>query len=927
MDAALHELLRDTSTDTVEQGSYTLFSHFGPRQTWSLKNTKLSEFWQGYCGIAQEEEGPVVMSISERMQSNAPIVLHGKLRFHHTDDQDEPGNYYDQQFLLSFVRCCQVAMEELLTLSESRVELLCCVLESERAMEEADTVVTSFRVQFPYCRPELNVQMRLLRPRIIQLLRTTNVMSMLQEQPIGDWESIIDPTIPVEHLPMYRSVTEPNQARLDLNYIWPVVTDEHIKMCNLESLDVAEVFRTTNNHQHVQQGLVRASIFAAEVDYHHWLPMFLSGFYWIGVTTEKVRADIPTVTNTKGTGFTFGAPRTTTGTATNPHLLAEESDLQMAERLLPMLNNTRVSQENYWLDVGRALWNSDRGGDQGLRLWIRFTERTADRGAEDCRLLYYTFQDTQLTIKTLGWYAREDSPEAYRNWHRQWCQAAMEKAASCLHSDVAEALYRVYWLDFTCASISANLWFRFHEHRHIRIDRGVDLSTEISRDFLRRFEVFRLSILQHAGETQDTELKEKYEAMNKKLSALIAKLKTVSYKSNIMTEAREKFYHSRFLELMDRNRNLLGMYNCVLEACGDRIYDRPGKPEDYLSMCTGIPYRKEFTWATPSVVTLMRWLHQVFVDEALFNHVMKDFASFLIGGNAEKIFRIWSGDGDNSKSMIVKLFEAAFGSYVAKIPVELVLAKRQTSSGPQPELAQTKSTHAAIMEEPDDDEPMRKGMIKRFTGGDSFFARFLMENGGKMDATFKLILMCNKIPKIPNGDRAIRNRLRVIPFFSKWVKTGAPATEAEQMATKTFKQDPFFDRKIPELAQAFIWVLVQYFPRYMAEGLAEEPEIIQAETRKYWDENDCYQMFANECLQPAVLADGETRDENATLTASEIYAAYKPWFKDNFPGIAVTNSTVAKEEFLRVLGPQRSRRWYGVRLRSEDGMGFAQIQI
>jgi phage/plasmid-associated DNA primase len=415
--------------------------------------------------------------------------------------------------------------------------------------------------------------------------------------------------------------------------------------------------------------------------------------------------------------------------------------------------------------------------------------------------------------------------------------------------------------------------------------------------------------------------------MIKKITTLIAKLKTYSFKTNVMHEAMELFHDDRFEHIVNTNPELLGMLDCVIEVCGNRAYARPGKPEDYVSLCTGLPYLKDLTWESDIVVRLMRWMRQVFVDESLRDYFLKMSASCLKGRNSDKIFPIWTGEGNNSKSMIVKLFEACFGTYCIKFPTSVITGKRTQSSAPMPEMARAKSTRIAIIQEPDDDEVIRGGMLKELTGGDSFFARALHDNGGDVQAMFKLILMCNKIPPIPTGGKAVKNRTRILPFMSTWV-TNAPEDEAEQYSRRLFKMDPFFEKQIPNLAKAFMWVMVQYYPRYMNEGLSEPP-IIQDHTRQYWQENDIYQLFINDCLVPVyIVENGQTTDRldpSATLLQTEVYREFKNWFKETFPGTKVPDSPTVKLELIAKLGRQSNKRWHGVRIVQQEGGGLANI--
>src|SRR5690606_1722159 len=151
----------------------------------------------------------------------------------------------------------------------------------------------------------------------------------------------------------------------------------------------------------------------------------------------------------------------------------------------------------------------------------------------------------------------------------------------------------------------------------------------------------------------------------------------------------------------------------------------------------------------------------------MLHHFLKFCASCLRGGNNDKIFPIWTGDGDNSKSMMVKLFESTFGEYCLKFPVQMLSEKAANSGGPTPQLARAKGSRIAFLDEPEDDVTLNKGIIKRFTGGDSFFARLLQDNGGDIKSTFKMILTCNKVPVITNPDPAIKKRVTLFPYESK----------------------------------------------------------------------------------------------------------------------------------------------------------------
>lgn len=59
------------------------------------------------------------------------------------------------------------------------------------------------RIQFPYSRVDTGLQNRLIRPRVIQLLRSNNVAERMQTRLIGDWEQIISSSVINEPIVMF----------------------------------------------------------------------------------------------------------------------------------------------------------------------------------------------------------------------------------------------------------------------------------------------------------------------------------------------------------------------------------------------------------------------------------------------------------------------------------------------------------------------------------------------------------------------------------------------------------------------------------------------------------------------------------------------------------------------------------------------------
>lgn len=883
MDTTLLEILRRTSSCNNDKPTHKTI--YGPSQEWGIKDTEWETFWLDYCKNVYEAESSGKHKnycLAELPKRYMPLMVECKLQFHRLKGRDET---YDWDFILHIIYCYQQKMLELLNITHDS-ELYCCVLETDELVED-NLIVARFKLQFPFCKTLPSVQTNTIRPEVIKMLRIENVLARCHQQPINDWEDIIDPTTALNPCVMYGSSVNEKIPAMILERIIGKVEFDDISLDKAEQLELDEVFRY-EHHEHLNQQLVSSNMFN-QGDYDFWLPMFLSLSYYVQITTPKSEA-----------GEKSSIRKSSSRMDSDKSIQEDITPEDMSEKFLGLLGIHRSEKEIFWLDVGKALYTTFRGSPRGLDLWIYFTEKSDVYTADDCKDYYNTLFGNKITVKTLAWYAREDSPEEYARWHNEWYYQAIEMAFSALDNDVAEAIYRVYWLEFACSKQHNNSLYYFDNHIWKKLDNGQTLRVMISKDFIKILEGVRIKIGVEIYDSNDNKHKDSAELVMKKINKLISRLKTRNFKNNVIGEILEKFYIDDFESKLDSHDSLLGCFNGVLEATDTEAVLRPGKPEDYVSKTTGLIYRNEYTWDTPLVKDVDTWMNQIFPDKDLCKYAGKLLGSCIRGRNSEKLFAVLTGQGDNSKSMLKKALESCFGPYCITFPTTIFTAKR-ASSGPIPELARAKAVRVAMVQEPDSDDAMRNGAIKEFTGGDRFFARMCNENGGEIDAMFKLFLMCNHVPIIPHCDQAIKNRFKIVPFLSTWVKN-APQCKEEQYKQRLFPIDPRFERKIPRMAPAFMWWLVQMYNLYCNEGL-KEPEIIAQHTEEYWKDNDIYIAFITDNVEysrkpmPDWPVDKDLPiDEDAKLSLTEVFTRFRDWYAENYPGHKCPDKGIMKSE-------------------------------
>ena len=175
---------------------------------------------------------------------------------------------------------------------------------------------------------------------------------------------------------------------------------------------------------------------------------------------------------------------------------------------------------------------------------------------------------------------------------------------------------------------------------------------------------------------------------------------------------------------------------------------------------------------------------------------------------------------------------------------------------------------------------------------------------------FKMFCISNKVVKFHGGgDKATWNRVRAIPFESTFCRESDPAPESyeEQLRQKRFPMDPNFSKRVPELVEAFAWVLLQIRvkPRMLCE-----PEKVKTATYYYRQQNDMYRQFYDECIMV---------DPAKKLSLIELYTAIKDWFKESLPGATLPTKNEAKDYFAKLWGdPEVGMKWKGYRLRTVD---------
>jgi hypothetical protein len=616
-------------------------------------------------------------------------------------------------------------------------------------------------------------------------------------------------------------------------------------------------------------------------------------------------------------------------------VIREESIEEMSHRFLSLINTTRFEtpmNDNYAADIGRALSTIYDDTPEGYNIWRQYLDQYAGMPKDESEILWghFRIQKCVITHHTLGWFALIDSPNGYQGWHDKWClHSLLQSVDTPTDYDIANAFYHRYWLDYAVTSHARPAWYQYdlpskkrREHAWYRIDGGGSILKRISEDFYLIYDSLRAEVasLSQSEITYQFGNRDK-EKFIKKIGDVMAKLKKNSTKKTLLDELKQFYYKGpAFFNNLNSNPMVLGNRNCVIECMEPNVIIRDGKPEDYITMSTHQMYPKEWGngpdasgWSNANVRYILNWFRILWPDKATRRYVWKKLGTLIQGGNYDKEFLCMSGKkGDEGKSGLVKAIEESFGDYCKKIPVSALTERSAGKSNEaSPQMAQTEGCRVVFAQEAASGTELNEGFCKEITGSDTMFTRFLHENGKIITILWKIIFVCNSVPSLSAPTRAIKNRFRIIPFTTLFKKKHeAPATVEEQDRLRIYPIDPKFEQKIPQLAPALLWIMVQYYQISKMEGTAIPPEVNDV-TDKYWAESDAFRKFIETNIARVCLPDSNQVDMTKVCSVEEVHFRFCAWYTKAYKSRKPYNLNVFNEEMNLRLGESVNEVWHG----------------
>lgn len=554
------------------------------------------------------------------------------------------------------------------------------------------------------------------------------------------------------------------------------------------------------------------------------------------------------------------------------NLDSKEYELRDTHEYVMTLPPQYYEEYTKWLHVGFALNNTSPRLFLSWMLfssqWTRFSVHDIHKHLATWR--GFSYNPSGLTNRSIRYWSRRDAPEKYSKVNEHSVDHYIEetiKTEQATDFDLAMVVFQVFKEQFVCASVGKNIWYEFLNHRWVECDEGNTLRLLISREIYRLY-YRKLQLLMdelrryETGSEQFVHIKK----LTEKITAINVKLKTTTYKNNIMREVKTLFYDKKFYDNLNANPYLLCFKNGVMDF--KQKCFRDGQPDDNISKCTNLEYvqldatgmhKKDFTEITD-------FMGQLFPIENVRRYMWEHLASVLIGVNRDQTFNVYIGGGSNGKSKLVELMAMCLGDYKVSLPIALITQKRIGIGSTSSEIAQLVGVRYAVMQEPTkSDNTLNDGVLKEITGGDPITARALYKDSITFVPQCKLAVCTNVMFNLETNDDGTKRRIKKIDFISKFCER---PVQGDKDAPYQFMINKYLDENLKRWSSVFMSMLVD--KALQTGGVVHTCKEVEDSSNAYFESEDHISEFISEKIQAF---------EGGVVRSGDLNETFKKWYR------------------------------------------------
>ena len=289
---------------------------------------------------------------------------------------------------------------------------------------------------------------------------------------------------------------------------------------------------------------------------------------------------------------------------------------------------------------------------------------------------------------------------------------------------------------------------------------------------------------------------------------------------------------------------------------------------------------------------------EAFLERALPDQEMRDYVQrclgyTLLGTAAERAMFVIYGPSGTGKSTFLETLNYVFGEYGETAPAGTFRAsKNPDDAAPTPALHRLRGKRFVTTSETSEGVQWNEELVKRYTGRDLMSSRGLYEEFQTWRSEASIWMATNHAPRFTSDDRAIWNRVKLVPFMTVFLGEG---------------QRPAMDDVLIREADGILNWLLAGLASYRQVGLAEPGQVTTAVT-ELREQSDSVIRFVDDRLDEGYLVSESSQVMDHRL----LYQMYQEWCRQNgerfVGGRRFTQRLQDSGRDVRL----ENRRWYGL---------------
>ena len=586
-------------------------------------------------------------------------------------------------------------------------------------------------------------------------------------------------------------------------------------------------------------------------------------------------------------------------------LTMHDPEARKIKQLFTIINRERLNTYNSWRDAmimlanaGEkykpiAIWASHRVPHAFIRDGLKAIDGLFDQFANQPPIEGVK----PLTIRTLYKWAEEDNPEKYREMldssaFTVLLGIALDNMGDIEDADVAKVLQIMFDKKFLSVLDSGGetderYWYEFVMPGDKMADGEVfkyrrekfpdNLSLYMSQKLPNFFKQITDWLRDKAEAAAEDASKAKYyQEVRKNFKQSAKKLRQDPFQRRVVRQAQLMFRDRNFLSKLDKDPNVLGVYNGVILLTPEKVKLIARFHEYPVSKFTKVKF-VPYDSTDACINALEKAVKGMFLPEELDAHdfIMCYFASTLDANAKEALLFMFYGGGSNGKSFIMELHRRTLGDAYGKTLDTTFLTRPPPSADkPNDALMQIEGAHYVYFSETPEGVMLMMASVKRYTGGESLYGRRLRKEGVMFEPHCHFNIASNHELGISGIDHGTWRRIRAYWFKIKFCKNPDPTNPREKKADPNYIK---VYKKSPRWQQAWLSILSKWyviFHKKYGGNLWNIPcPTIDRETQEYRNRQDTINRFITERVRydPSAIE----------LPIEKLTNAYREWHMAN----------------------------------------------